>query len=72
VEMDAFTVPLEMSDILLICSDGLSAMLDDAEIEAVLQTHDGRLDDAADHLVDMANEAGGDDNITLILLKAQE
>jgi PPM family protein phosphatase len=72
VEIDAFTVNLEANDLLLICSDGLTSMLDDSEIEAILQSHDGRLDDAADHLVDQANEAGGDDNITLVLLKVEE
>jgi serine/threonine protein phosphatase PrpC len=55
-------------DILLLCSDGLTKELSDSQIANVLaQTDDPQ--EAADQLVDMANEAGGGDNITVIVLR---
>jgi protein phosphatase len=56
-------------DLYLMCSDGLSDMLDDASIGQVLQSHD-TLDSAGQALVDAANDAGGKDNISVILVRA--
>jgi protein phosphatase len=56
-------------DIVLLCSDGLSDMVEDHEIGLVLQTLGGNLQLAADHLVQMANENGGRDNISVILIR---
>jgi len=56
-------------DIVLLCSDGLNDMVDDQEIGLTLQTLGGNLQEAADHLVQMANENGGRDNISVILVK---
>ena len=56
-------------DIYLICSDGLSDMLDDASIAQVLLAHTA-LDAAAQALIDAANEAGGKDNIAVVLARA--
>jgi protein phosphatase len=53
-------------DVLLLCSDGLSDMVDDAIISQLLLAHDA-LPDAAQALVDAANEAGGKDNISVVL-----
>jgi len=55
-------------DIFLICSDGLTDMVDDATIETILQAPG----DKARQLVDAAKKAGGDDNITVILLELSE
>ena len=55
-------------DIFLICSDGLTDMVDDSTIEAILHTND----DKAKQLVEAAKRAGGDDNITVILLEFTE
>lgn len=57
-------------DWVLMCSDGLSDMLDDDEIAAVLRGHDS-LPAAAEALIDAANDAGGRDNISVILAQAQ-
>lgn len=65
VEVDLYTVTVATGDRILICSDGLSDMLSDHEIVAAAQG-DGR--GAADSLVDAANEAGGTDNITVVVL----
>ena len=60
---------MQPGDVYLMCSDGLSDMLDDAMIARLLQTHDS-LVDAGGALIAAANEAGGKDNIALILVRA--
>ena len=55
-------------DLYLLCSDGLSDMLDDAMIARLLQTNDA-LPAAGQALIDAANDAGGKDNISLILVR---
>src|SRR3954453_13089626 len=63
VQVDAWEAPPAAGDRYLICSDGLSNEVDDSQISAVLTgTEDPQ--EAADALVELANEAGGRDNIT--------
>lgn len=57
-------------DVYLLCSDGLSDMLDDVSIEQLLHSSDS-LEDAAVALVNAANEAGGKDNISVILARVR-
>lgn len=66
VEIDEVHVPLEPGDVLLLCSDGLSSLVQDGDIEAAL-TGAPSLSDAADALVAAALERGGNDNITIVL-----
>ena len=68
-EVNNFSV--EDLRLLLLCSDGLNTMVSDEEIQAIIQsTIDlSDLDYLADRLIEAANEAGGLDNITLILAK---
>jgi protein phosphatase len=61
---------MQPGDWLLMCSDGLSDMVDDGQIAAVL-TGSESLQDAAQALVQVANEAGGRDNISVILTSAE-
>jgi protein phosphatase len=56
-------------DVFLMCSDGLSDMLSDEDIAQVLQAHDS-LEDGSRALIDAANNAGGKDNISVILVRA--
>jgi protein phosphatase len=56
-------------DIFLLCSDGLSDMLDDAGITQVLLSHDS-LETSSHALIAAANDAGGKDNISVILVRA--
>jgi PPM family protein phosphatase len=56
-------------DLYLMCSDGLSDMLDDASIAQLLQANDS-LEQTARALIDAANDAGGKDNISVILVRA--
>jgi protein phosphatase len=56
-------------DVLLLCSDGLTTMLPDDEIASVMKDHVDDVGEAARALVDGANARGGEDNITVLLLK---
>ena len=60
--------PFLPDDVILICSDGLSDMLHSSIVSSILLDGDG-LEKQANKLVDAANEAGGNDNITLVLVK---
>jgi serine/threonine protein phosphatase PrpC len=66
VEPDLLTVPLELGDVVLLCSDGLSNYLDEAEIARELTEQ--FYGEAGQALIDLANERGGDDNITCVLI----
>ena len=60
---------VQPGDVILMCSDGLSDMLDDASIGQVLQMHES-LAAAGTALIEAANDAGGKDNISVILVRA--
>lgn len=71
VMVDTSTAPARHGDVFLLCSDGLTSMIGESAIAGVLAEHDG-LDDAARALVHAANEAGGRDNITVVLFRIEE
>ena len=56
-------------DLLLLCSDGLTEMVTHYEIGGLMSTHENGLDDVARRLVDLANEAGGRDNVSVVLVR---
>ena len=64
---DVKEIDLHRGDRLLLCSDGLTTMLDDAEIRDILEERGADPDAAASRLIERANEAGGEDNITVIV-----
>jgi serine/threonine protein phosphatase PrpC len=68
VEVDADEQMLLVGDSLLLCSDGLSRMVTDPEIASTLLTSTSA-QNAADRLVDLANENGGVDNVSVIVLR---
>jgi len=68
VQIDALRVDLEPGDVVLLCTDGLSGPVDDAGILAAIEEA-AALQDAAEALVRMANEAGGPDNVTVVLAR---
>jgi PPM family protein phosphatase len=69
VDVDGFTIEAEDGDVFLICSDGLSDMVEDEEIlELVLRNRD-HLDKAVKALVAAANRGGGEDNITAVAFR---
>jgi protein phosphatase len=61
-------IKLNPRDILLLCSDGLTDMLSDKEIESVIQKYRDNLPVTADNLIHEANDKGGIDNISVILI----
>jgi PPM family protein phosphatase len=67
VEVDAFTVATRPGDLFMLCSDGLTAMVDDARILELFEENRGEVDGAARALVAEANANGGEDNITIVL-----
>lgn len=69
VTPDIFEVNLKKNDLVLMCSDGLTNMLDDSKIKNIVVSNIDRLDLAAQSLVDQANEHGGKDNISIIIVK---
>ncbi len=69
VIVDVKAHPVDPGDVFLICSDGLTDMLDDNEIAFVIQGQPS-LEAAAQALIDAANQAGGRDNISVILARS--
>jgi protein phosphatase len=67
VTADTFSVTLRADDLFLLCSDGLCGMVEDDEIGRTLDN--GRLSEAVGRLVGAANQQGGEDNITVIILQ---
>jgi PPM family protein phosphatase len=66
VDVDTFTIEPESGDVFVICSDGLSTMVDDDEIIRIVGKS-GDLESAARALIKSANRSGGEDNITVVL-----
>lgn len=69
VEVDTLTVGVAVGDLVLLCSDGLSAMVRDEEIGRVLESTGAAPREAAEALVAAANAAGGEDNVTVVLFE---
>jgi serine/threonine protein phosphatase PrpC len=70
VEVDTRSFRARAGDVYLLCSDGLTTMLTEAEIEAVLLANPS-LRDGGEALIAAANAAGGRDNITVVLLRLE-
>jgi serine/threonine protein phosphatase PrpC len=65
VEVDIFTEKVQEGDKLLLCTDGLCALVDDDELRATVQRYS--LQESVQRLIDRANELGGSDNITAVV-----
>jgi serine/threonine protein phosphatase PrpC len=72
VEPEIHEYETQPGDIFLLCSDGLSDMVEDGDIGLTLQTLGANLNLAAQQLVQMANDNGGRDNISVILVRVRE
>ncbi len=66
VDVDLYEITIREGQTLLLCSDGLSGLVTDAEIAAIVSGAPS-LEDACDQLISCACEAGGSDNITVVL-----
>ncbi len=71
VDVDADDIGLLEGDRVVLCSDGLTTMVAEDQILAILDATAGKPQDAADRLVRAANRAGGIDNITVIVLDVE-
>jgi PPM family protein phosphatase len=71
VEVDTRSFRARADDVYLLCSDGLTTMLGEQQLAEVLLSHP-RLSDAGEALIAAANEAGGRDNITVVLLRLED
>jgi PPM family protein phosphatase len=71
VDVDVQTVPATPGDVFLLCSDGLTTMLDDGRIARLLGNASS-LEAAVRALVDEANRAGGRDNITALVFRLED
>jgi protein phosphatase len=69
VEVDLIEDPVQPGDIVLLCSDGLTDMIDDATIALTLKAFAANLQEAAEKLVETANEHGGKDNVSVVLAR---
>jgi protein phosphatase len=69
VDVDSFSVEARPGDVFLICSDGLTSMVDDAEILDVVERDRGDLNSVAKELIAAANRSGGEDNITVVFFE---
>ncbi|MEB3284077.1 MAG: Stp1/IreP family PP2C-type Ser/Thr phosphatase [Candidatus Sericytochromatia bacterium] len=71
VEVDTYQRSLKLGDWLLLCSDGLTGHVKDAELQSIVsEHHDPQL--AAQNLVNVANLRGGEDNISVVLVNLAE
>jgi serine/threonine protein phosphatase PrpC len=69
VDVDTFVIEPTEGDLFLICSDGLTDMVDDRTIIDAIEQHRDDLDEAAKALVGAANRVGGEDNITVVFFE---
>ena len=69
VDVDTFSVEAAAGDLFLLCSDGLTTMVDDQTILDAVERHRPNLRDAAKALINAANRGGGEDNITVVFFE---
>ena len=70
VDVDVFIEPLQENDCLVLCTDGLSGLISDEEVMRIVNQSVPQ--ESVYHLVERANENGGPDNITAIVVRVQE
>jgi PPM family protein phosphatase len=69
IDVDTFDIEAREGDLFLLCSDGLSTMVDDETLGLIVERSRGDLKRTARDLIDAANRAGGEDNITVVLFE---
>jgi protein phosphatase len=72
VEAEVHTYGVELGDVYLLCSDGLSDMVNDEDIQLTLSSLQTNLPLAAQQLVQQANDNGGRDNVSVILVRVMK
>ena len=69
VDVDVTEVPVSKDDLYLLCSDGLSDMVEDADIHLTISTFGGNLETLAKQLVLLSNDNGGRDNVSIVAVR---
>lgn len=69
VDIDFFDLKLEAGSVILMCSDGLSNMVEDSQIEQIISDTDKDLEERGRILISEANRNGGKDNIAIVLIE---
>jgi serine/threonine protein phosphatase PrpC len=72
VEVEVQEQPVDKGDVFILCSDGLSDMVEDEDIRLTISTFGANLDTVAKQLIQLANENGGRDNVSVVLAQAVE
>jgi serine/threonine protein phosphatase PrpC len=72
VEVDVTEVPVLKDDLYLLCSDGLSDMVEDEDIHLTISTFGGNLETLAKQLVLLSNDNGGRDNVSIVVVRVLE
>lgn len=72
VTVDVLQEQPQDGDIYLLCSDGLSGMITDEQMEAILKESEADLNVASERLIEAANANGGQDNVTVVLARYRE
>ena len=72
VDADTFTIEAQAGDVFLLCSDGLTDMVGEREIQELVERNRENLDAALKSLVKAANRGGGEDNITVVAFEIAE
>lgn len=67
VEVDLFTEPVQEGDTLILCTDGLSGVIEDEDLRTIVEQYGPA--ESVQHLIARANEAGGPDNVTAIVVR---
>jgi protein phosphatase len=75
VNVDVYEMEVQTGDTFLICSDGLSGLVEEPEIQKLIQKNvynGGTFKKTVDELIQQANNNGGDDNITSVVIQVTE
>ena len=72
VDVEIQEVSVKPDDIYMLCSDGLCDMVDDEEIHLTISTFSANLDRVGEQLIQLSNDHGGKDNISVILTRVLE
>jgi protein phosphatase len=72
VLVDVQSIDTEVGDLFVLCSDGLNSMLEDPMIRDIIEAHRHDLAEVAAALIEHANDAGGEDNCTVVLIEIAE
>jgi serine/threonine protein phosphatase PrpC len=72
VDVDTFSIPSRLGDLFMLCSDGLTSMVEDDTILETVEKHRDNLQGAARALIRAANKGGGEDNITVVFFEIGE